>query len=158
MRGSGDSSRPGGGSSLGSLNVHEARRHSVRRVSEKEPADGAGGARAMAMNEIRQQARKSAAERVARLRQQRADLVKKQEELSATVMTALAERDAVIADAERRAGAALKELASSGLSLAQAAQWCDLVGKDAARLVKLAAQSATPEGASTARETVSGDR
>lgn len=34
----------------------------------------------MAMNEIRQQARKSAAERVARLRQQRADLVKKQEE------------------------------------------------------------------------------
>ncbi len=112
----------------------------------------------MAMNEIRQQARKSAAERVARLRQQRADLVKKQEELSATVMTALAERDAVIADAERRAGAALKELASSGLSMAEAAQWCDLVGKDAARLVKLAAQSATAEGASTARETVSGDR
>ncbi len=58
----------------------------------------------MAMNEIRQQARKSAAERVARLRQQRADLVKKQEELSAMVMTALAERDAVIADAERGAG------------------------------------------------------
>ena len=112
----------------------------------------------MAMNEIRQQARKSAAERVARLRQQRADLVKKQEELSATVMTALAERDAVIADAELRAGAALKELASSGLSLAQAAQWCDLVGKDAARLVKLAAQPTTPEGGSTARETVSGDR
>ena len=46
----------------------------------------------MAMNEIRQQARKSAAERVARLRQQRADLVKKQEDLSAKVMTALAER------------------------------------------------------------------
>ena len=90
----------------------------------------------MAMNEIRQQARRSAAERVARLRQQRADLVKKQEELSATVMTALAERDAVIADAERRAGAALRELASSGLSLAQAAQWCELVDKEAARLVK----------------------
>lgn len=100
----------------------------------------------MAMNEIRQQARKSAAERVARLRQQRADLVKKQEELSATVMTALAERDAVIADAERRAGAAPEELASSGLSLAQAAQWCDLVDKEAARLVKLAAQPTTSEG------------
>ena len=112
----------------------------------------------MAMNEIRQQARKSAAERVSRLRQQRADLVKKQEELSATVMTVLAERDAVIADAERRAGAALNELASSGLSLAQAAHWCDLVGKDAARLVKLAAQSTAAEGASTARENVRGDR
>jgi len=32
----------------------------------------------MALNEIRQQARRSAAERVVRLRQQRADLVKKQ--------------------------------------------------------------------------------
>ena len=112
----------------------------------------------MAMNEIRQQARRSAAERVSRLRQQRADLVKKQEKLSATVMTALAERDAVIADAERRAGAALKELASSGLSLAQAAQWCDLVDKDAARLVNLATQSVSAEGGSTARGNVSGDR
>lgn len=34
----------GGGSSLGSLGVHEARRRPVRRVSEKESADGAGGA------------------------------------------------------------------------------------------------------------------
>jgi len=74
----------------------------------------------MAINEIRQQARKSAAERVARLRQQRADLVKKQEGLSAEVMTALAERDALIADTERRAGTALKALVSSGLSLAEA--------------------------------------
>ena len=158
MRGSGALSPPGAGSSPGSLSVHEARRRSVRRVNEKEPADGAGGATAMAMNEIRQQARKSAAERVARLRQERADLVKRREELSARVMTALAERDAVIADAERRAGASLKELASSGLSLAEAAQWCDLVGKDAARLVKLVAQPTDAEGASTAREDVSGDR
>ena len=67
-------------------------------------------------------------------------------------MTALAERDAVIADAERRAGASLKELASSGLSLAEAAQWCDLVGRDAARLVKLAAKPTDAEGASTARK------
>ena len=74
------------------------------------------------------------------------------------MMTALAERDAVIADAERRAGAALKELASSGLSLAQAAQWCDLVDKDAARLMRLAAQPTAAKGASTARENVSGDQ
>ena len=113
----------------------------------------------MAINQIRQQARRSAAERVARLREQRADLVKKQEELSATVITALAERDAVVADSELRAGAALKELASSGLSLAEAAQWCDLVGKEAARLVRLAAQPATADGDAMARETdVSGER
>ena len=112
----------------------------------------------MAMNEIRLQARKSAAERVARLRQQRADLVKKQEALSATVMTALAERDAVIADVERRAGAALKELASSGLSLAHAAQWCDLVDKEAARLVKLAAQADHSGRGADGEGNVSGDR
>lgn len=113
----------------------------------------------MAINQIRQQARRSAAERVARLREQRADLVKKQEELSATVITALAERDAVVADSELRAGAALMELASSGLNLAEAAQWCDLVGKEAARLVRLAAQPATADGDAMARETdVSGER
>jgi len=87
----------------------------------------------MAINEIRQQARRSAAERVARLRQHRADLVKNREGLSAEVMTALAERDAMMADAERRAGTALKALVSSGLSLAEATVWCDLGDKDAAR-------------------------
>ena len=111
----------------------------------------------MAMNEIRQQARKSAAERVARLRQQRADLVKKQEELSATVMTALAERDAVIADAELRAATALAALVSSGLSLSQAARWCDLSDRDASRLVRLA-RPATGEGGSATKETVTGDQ
>ena len=93
----------------------------------------------MAINEIRQQARKSAAERVARLRQQRADLVKRREELSVEVLTALAERDALIADTERRAGTALKALVSSGLTLADASRWCELAARDAARLVKLAA-------------------
>jgi len=111
----------------------------------------------MAMNEIRQQARRSAAERVARLRQERADLVKKQEELSASVLTALAERDAVIADAERRAGLALRELASSGLARSEAARWCDLPEKEASRLVKLAG-SIPAEDESMASESVSGEK
>jgi len=104
----------------------------------------------MAINEIRQQARRSAAERIARLRQQRADLVKEREGLSAEVMTALAGRDALIADAERRAGTALKALVSSGLSLAEATVWCDLGDKDAARLLRLAATTATISGESAA--------
>ncbi|MBK9156837.1 hypothetical protein [Gordonia sp. UBA5067] len=111
----------------------------------------------MAINEIRQQARRSAAERVARLRQQRADLVKEREELSAVVMTALAERDALIGDTERRAGTALKALVSSGLSLAEASHWCDLTDRDAARLVKLAALSATA-AAPSASGIVGGDQ
>jgi len=100
----------------------------------------------MAINEIRQRARRSAVERVARLRQQRADLVKKQEGLSAEVMAALAERDALIVDAERRAGIALKALVSSGLSLAEATVWCDLDGKDAARLLRLAPTTTITSG------------
>ena len=104
----------------------------------------------MPINEIRQQARRSAAERVARLRQQRADLVKKQEGLSAEVMAALAERDALIVDAERRAGIALKALVSSGLSMAEATVWCDLGGKDAARLLRLAPTTTTTSGGSEA--------
>lgn len=112
----------------------------------------------MAMNQIRQQARKSAAERVTRLRQQRADLVKRQEDLSVTVITALAERDAVVADCERRAGTSLQALVSSGLSLTQAARWCDLTDKDAARLLKLAAPQTGAAGELPAGETVSGDQ
>ena len=111
----------------------------------------------MAMNEIRQQARKSAAERVARLRQQRADQVRKQEELSAAVMTALVERDAIVADAELRAAMALAALVASGLSLSQAARWCDLSDRDAARLMRLV-RLATGAGGSATEETVSGDR
>ena len=100
----------------------------------------------MAINEIRQETRRSAVERVARLGQQRADLVKKQEGLSAEVMGALAERDALVVDAERRAGIGLKGLVSSGLSLAEATVWCDLDGKDAARLLRLAPTTTTTSG------------
>ena len=100
----------------------------------------------MPINEIRQQARRSVVERVARLRQQRADLVKKQEGLSAEVMAALAERDALIVDAERWAGTALKALVSSGLSLAEATVWCDLDGKDAAGLLRLASTTTARSG------------
>lgn len=100
----------------------------------------------MPINEIRQQARRSAAERVERLRQRRPDLVKKQEGLSAEVMTALAERDALIVDAERQAGTALKALVSSGLRRAEATVWCDLDAQDAARLLRLAPTTTTTSG------------
>lgn len=43
-----------------------------------------------------------------------------------------------------RAGSALKELVASGLSAAEAARWCDLVEKEAARLVKRAAGGPSP--------------
>lgn len=98
----------------------------------------------MAINEIRQQARRSAAERVARLRQQRADLVRQQEELSSAVMTALAERDALVVDSERRAGQSLTALLATGLSVLEASRWCDLSTRDAARLVRLVSGESRP--------------
>lgn len=112
----------------------------------------------MAINEVRQQARRSAAERVARLRQERADVVKRQEAWASVVVTVLAERDAVVADAEGRAGVALVELTSSGLSLTEAARWCDLADKDAARLIKLARVSAAQAPGPAASGTVSAGR
>jgi len=68
--------------------------------------------------------------------------------LSAEVGTALAECDALIADAERRAGTALTALASGGLNLAEGAVWCDRGDKDVARLLRLAATSSTTSGES----------
>lgn len=59
----------------------------------------------MAINGIRQQAPK-APERVARLRPQRADLVKQHDDLAAVVMMALAERDALLT---RRNDAAIEQ-------------------------------------------------
>jgi len=97
----------------------------------------------MPINEIRQRARRSAAERIVLLRQERADLVKKQEGFSAEVMTALAERDALIAETESRAGTALTALVSSGMSLAEAAVWCQLDGKESARLMRLVRKTTT---------------
>ena len=75
-----------------------------------------------------------------------------------TVGVAPGERDALIADTERRAGAALKALTSSGLSTAEAARWCDLADKDAARLVKLEALPASAAGGTPASGTVGADQ
>ena len=75
----------------------------------------------MAISEGRQRGRKGAAERVARLRQQRAEVVHQREGLSAEVMTDVAERDTLVAAADRRAGTAMHALVASGLTLAEAA-------------------------------------
>ncbi len=92
----------------------------------------------MAIKSIRQAARKTAADKVALMRKARADLVKRREGSAAAVMTALAERDAFVAESELRAAAGLQDLVASGLPLAEACSWCDLPEKDAQRLLKAA--------------------
>lgn len=95
----------------------------------------------MATKEIRQRARRDARDLLARKRRERLEQEKTRDALAVQVMAALAERQALIVDAERRAGTALQALVRTGLSLTEAARWCDGVQpKDAARLIRLAQQ------------------
>jgi len=63
------------------------------------------------------------------------------EDLAVQVMTAVGERDAGVAEAEKRAGAALREMTKvEGVTLRAAVEWCgDRIGvREATRLRRLA--------------------
>ena len=61
----------------------------------------------MSQQSVRQAARRSALDAQAVLRKERADRERRLEALAVAVLTALGERDALVRDAERRAGRAL---------------------------------------------------
>lgn len=66
---------------------------------------------------------------------------KRLEDLAVQVMTAVGERDAAVAAAEKRAGAALREMTTvEGVTLREAVEWCgDQIGvREATRLRRLA--------------------
>ncbi len=74
---------------------------------------------------MRQAARRSALDAQAVLRKKRVDRERRLEALAVTVLTALGERDALVQDAERRAGQALKTMTDDeGLSVREAVDWC----------------------------------
>jgi hypothetical protein len=67
---------------------------------------------------VRQAARRSALDAQAVLRKERADRARRLEALAVAVLTALGERHALVWDAERRAGQALRSMTNDeGLSL-----------------------------------------
>lgn len=73
----------------------------------------------------RQQARRTALDAQARMRQRRAEQERRRSVLAVTVMTALSERDALVRSCEARAGEALRTLTGvEGLSLREAVEWC----------------------------------
>lgn len=73
----------------------------------------------------RQQARRAALDAQTRMRLQRAEQQRRRSALAVTVVTALAERDALVLACEARAGAALRSLTEGeGLSLREAVAWC----------------------------------
>lgn len=96
----------------------------------------------MADQTARQRARRAALDAQARMRAKRAEQDKRRNALGLEVTAALAERDAVVAACEMRAGNALAALTGvEGLSLTSAIEWCgaDLLTKrEATRLRRLA--------------------
>jgi hypothetical protein len=101
---------------------------------------GKGGA------EIRQRARQQALGAAKRQRQTQARRERRMRDLVEQVLTAIGERDAAVAAAERRAGNALAQMTDvEGLTLAQAVDWCgdDLSAREATRLRRLATDTTT---------------
>jgi hypothetical protein len=79
----------------------------------------------MSQQLVRQSARRSALDAQAVLCKQRADRERRLEGLAVTLLTALGERDALVRDAERRAGHALQTMTNDeGLSVGEAVEWC----------------------------------
>ena len=73
----------------------------------------------------RQQARRAALDAQTRMRQARAEQERRRSALAVTVVTALAERDALVLACEARAGEALRTLTDQeGLSMREAVAWC----------------------------------
>lgn len=89
---------------------------------------------------VRQQARARAREARAKVRQEQAQRERRLAKWGETVAVALAERDAVLADCERRAGEALASLVQEeGLSTQEALAWCGddtLTGREVYRLIR----------------------
>ena len=94
----------------------------------------------MGQQVVRQAARRSALDAQAVLRKERADRERRLEALAVGVLTALGERDALVRDAERRAGQALRRMTNDeGLSLREAVEWCcsGVTVREITRLLRL---------------------
>jgi hypothetical protein len=102
----------------------------------------------MTQQSVRQAARRSALDAQAVLRKERAERERRLKGLVVAVLTALAERDALVRDAERRAGQALRTMTDDErLSLREAVDWCGnaVTTREVTRLRRLAPD--TPSGA-----------
>src|SRR5829696_2463118 len=94
----------------------------------------------MSQQVVRQAARRSALDAQAVLRKERADRERRLEALAVAVLTALGERDALVRDAEQRAGQALRTMTDNeGLSVREALDWCGsgVTVREITRLLRL---------------------
>jgi len=90
-----------------------------------------------------------------KMRQARAEKERRRNALAVSVVTALAERVALVLACEARAGAALRALTGAeGLTLREAVEWCggeeQLSGREATRLRRGGTTATAPDEGSTA--------
>jgi|SRR3954449_12253522 hypothetical protein len=100
----------------------------------------------MSQQTIKQQARRTAREMAEKRRKEREERERRVIDLAEQVMVAIGERDAAVAETEKRAGEALRELTEAeGLSLGEAVEWCGetVTVREATRLRRLASE---PQG------------
>jgi len=94
----------------------------------------------MGQQSIRQAARRAALDAQSKRRRERAEREKRLEDQAVRVLVAVRERDAAVAEAERRAGRALREMTEDeGLSVREAVEWCgdEITTREATRLRRL---------------------
>ena len=102
----------------------------------------------MSQQTIKQQARRTAREMAEKRRKEREERERRVIDLAERVMVAIGERDAAVAETEKRAGEALRELTErEGLSLSEAVEWCGetVSVREATRLRRLASEAQTDD-------------
>jgi len=95
----------------------------------------------MGQQSIRQAARRAALDAQSKRRREGAEREKRLEGLAVRVLVAVREREAAVADADRRAGTALRDMTvGEGLSVREAVKWCgdEITTREATRLRRLA--------------------
>ena len=97
----------------------------------------------MSQQAIRQAARRAALDGLSRRRTERAEQEKRLKAMAVRALVAVRERHAAVAEHERHAGDALREMTDvEGLSLRDAAEWCgrEFTVREVTRLRRLAVE------------------
>lgn len=103
----------------------------------------------MSQQTIKQQARRTAREMAEKRRREREERERRVVDLAEQVMVAVGQRGAAVAETEKRAGQALRELTEvEGLSLGEAVEWCGetITVREATRLRRLANSGGEQDG------------
>ena len=103
----------------------------------------------MSQQTIKQRARRTAREMADKLRREREERERRVIDLAEQVMVAIGQRDAAVAEMEKRAGEALRALTEvEGLSLGEAVEWCGetVTVREATRLRRLAGETPADSG------------